>query len=169
MADQDIRKQVEQFPAGGVDALFTSYPVLLLQEAQEQLRLARGTKEPWKLPALKYGLVIILCATACEFAAAKAIQEAWQRRGLPGVGRAVSNLMNGSSLRQERNRKLFCELTGIEVTTIKNWQRFVEMTTLRNKLVHDGRTASEEDAISAIAASRELIERIGMWQDDIPI
>jgi hypothetical protein len=94
---------------------------------------------------------------ACEIAAEQAIDEAFKRSGQDHLADAVTAYMNGYNLANEKHRALYNALTRREIQTQSFWERFKASATRRNNIVHNGGSATKEEAESSNKMARELI------------
>ncbi len=132
-----------------VSATLTTYPSALLAIAQSLIDQGH------------FNIAIVTTHMACEVAAERALDAAYAAKGLQQLGEAVDGLMNGSNLANERHRRLYNALTGIQLETQPFWQRFKTASEKRNSIVHKGGHANKSEAESALAAAKDLITHLG--------
>jgi hypothetical protein len=65
--------------------------------------------------------------------------------------------MNGYNLAKERNRNLYNALVGRKIQDEPFWQAFKVSATRRNKIMHEGASATKEEAEQTYGAAGELI------------
>lgn len=117
----------------------------LLQEAHELLTMN------------KFGAAIVVAHSACEVAVDLRIREEWDHRGLADLQGEVPRRFNGHNLGNEQVRTIFNALTETRVEDQPFWSGFERSSRLRNKIVHQGKQATKEDAQTAIEAADGLI------------
>lgn len=125
----------------------------LIKDAEEQL----GRKE--------YGLAVVVAMTAAEVASAHAFDRAFQARGVGDLYEPTAGMLRGQVLLSNNGRKLYMALTKKEMTDVpwgKSqelwWGDYTAAVKLRNRVVHSGNPASEQEAREAINAARELVD-----------
>ena len=86
----------------------------------------------------QYGISVVVAHMACEVAAERALSAAFALKGLQHLEDPVLDFLNGYSLANDRNRKLYAALTGDHIEQQSFWQAFKESATRRNKILHTG-------------------------------
>jgi hypothetical protein len=107
-----------------------------------------------------FNIAIVTSHMACEIAAERAFDAAYAAKGLTPLGEAVGDLMNGYNLGNERYRKLYNVLTGIEIEKQPFWPRFKNASEKRNSIVHKGGQANKLEAEAALQAANDLITHL---------
>ncbi|WP_018175533.1 MULTISPECIES: zinc ribbon domain-containing protein [unclassified Thioalkalivibrio] len=104
-----------------------------------------------------FNISIVTLLMACEVAAERAFDAAYSAKNLETLGEAVDGLMNGHNLANDKHRKLYNALTGVELEGQYFWPRFKSASEKRNSIVHRGGHANKDEAEAALQAARELI------------
>jgi hypothetical protein len=133
-----------------VDATVITYP-------QKLLALSRSLIDQQK----EYGTAILVAHVACEVATDRTLTDAFKNRGIPDLEDAVTRLLSGNNLGNERIRRLYTALTGDDVANAPFWQKFTESAKRRNNIAHKGALASEAEAEDSYAAARDLVNHLG--------
>jgi hypothetical protein len=97
---------------------------------------------------------------ACEVAAERALAAAFTARGIPELHDAVTSLMSGFNLANDRNRRIYTALSGDAIETQPYWSAFKDSATRRNKIVHEGMIVSRDEAEASHQAAVSLIAHL---------
>ncbi len=134
--------------AGTVTADVVTYPQTLLTIAKSLIDQSH------------FNIAIVTSHMACELAAERAFDAAYASKNLVPLGEAVSELMNGHNLANDRHRKLYNALTGTQLENEPFWPRFKTASEKRNAIVHKGRRATKAEAEAAFQAATDLIRHL---------
>jgi hypothetical protein len=110
----------------------------------------------------RYSLAVILVHTACEVATGQLISNAFDSGGARHLKQWVIGLRRGNNLANRQIRELYKALTGDDVVTGvgAEWSSFTASSTLRNNIIHEGKTASETDAKASHRAASALLRHL---------
>lgn len=131
--------------AHDVTAVLISYPDRLLVTAKRLF------------DEREYSVAVVVAHMGCEIAVQRAISNAFKANAIGYLEMPVRNLLNGYSLNNENNRDLLLALTGKEVQKQPFWDELQKSTTRRNRAIHAGVIATEDDAARSIQAALALI------------
>lgn len=104
-----------------------------------------------------FNIAVVTSHMACEVATERAFDAAYAAKKLEPLGEAVDGLMNGNNLANDKHRKLYNVLTGMELEKQSFWPRFKSASEKRNSIVHRGGHANKNEAEAALQAANELI------------
>ena len=79
------------------------------------------------------------------------------KRSLTDIEEALDDLLPNYNLGNEKVRKLYVALSGDKVHEAKFWSAFQEHVTRRNKVVHEGKEVTRDEAEASLMAATELI------------
>ncbi len=136
---------------GSAVVSFSTYPQQLIALAERLL-----TEN-------EFSISVVVAHLAAEIAASRKLTDAFATRGITDLEEAVTAFFSGSSLTNERIRKLYSALTGDEIGNQSFWPDFRASALLRNRIAHAGAIASRTDAETAIAATSAVIKHLGKW------
>jgi hypothetical protein len=105
-------------------------------------------------------VAIVVAFMACEIATELVISVAFKARSIEDLEEAVTNFMNGNSLTNDRNRKLYVALTGDAVHEQPFWADLKECASWRNSSVHSGARISREQAAKACDTMVRVINHL---------
>jgi hypothetical protein len=98
---------------------------------------------------------------AAEIAVEGCLSKSFTSLGIPHLEGPISDFFNGYNLANDRIRKLFVAMTGDQIEKQSFWQEFKESATRRNKIVHEGKSVGEPEALSSLDAVTELLRHLG--------
>lgn len=109
----------------------------------------------------QFGIAVVVAHIACEVAVERSFADAFAARRLEDIEESVIDLFSGYNLANKRIRNLYTALTGDEVQNEPFWSRFVGSAGRRNKMVHQGRAASRQEAEESLSAAEALVAHLG--------
>jgi hypothetical protein len=130
---------------GSFTVVLISYPDKLLETAKRLF--SEG----------EWSIAVVVAHMACEVAVERTLSQAFKSRGIENLEDAVTGMMSGYNLGNEKNCKLFIDLTGKAIKSEAFWQKFAESATRRNKAIHEGRIATEQEATESLAATTAFV------------
>src|SRR5262245_55523265 len=106
----------------------------------------------------RYQLAVIVAQTACEVLAARVLGALMTKSGLgPGLKRWIDECKGrNSNLGNPAVRTLYQALSGDRIDTQPFWEKYKAHTKLRNRIVHGGATATQQEAQASLRATQEL-------------
>jgi hypothetical protein len=105
----------------------------------------------------EYSIAIVAAHIACEVSAERAFSRAFAAKGIASLEEPVEDLLPGFNLANERVRKLYNALSGVEIEKQPFWQAFKASATRRNKVVHNGLIAEQAHAEDSYKAACDLV------------
>jgi len=130
---------------------FSTYPQQLIALAERLLN------------EQEFSISVVVAHVAAEVAASRKLTEAFGARGISDIEDVVTGFFSGSSMANERTRKLYSALTCDNIASQPFWSDFKLSATLRNHIAHKGATASQGEAEMAIRVSSAMIKHLGKW------
>jgi hypothetical protein len=131
-----------------VEAKVVDYPHVLLDEARDLI--ARR----------QHGIAVVVAHMACEVAVQRALSAAFVKRNIRDLEDSVSDFFSGYNLSNARLRAFYTALTGDTIQDVPFWQAFKDSAARRNKIVHEGRTATEAEAQASTDAASRFVEHV---------
>jgi hypothetical protein len=134
---------------GTLGVTIVDYPKILLQEADALL-----TRQQ------QYGLSIVVAHTACEVATERAFSRAFASRGVPDLEDPVTEFFISYNMGNDRVRRVYVALTGdlAGKTLPAWWSAFAESVQRRNRIVHRGERASQQEAMKSLNACAAFVD-----------
>lgn len=126
----------------------TTYPKRLLSFASDLVRQE------------EYSIAVVVAHMACEVAVERVVSVAMVDKGLDFLKKAGISLLNGYSLANRSNLKLYVALTGDTINKAEFWEEFMASAGLRNKIVHGVKTATKEHAQASILAADAFVAHL---------
>lgn len=108
----------------------------------------------------EFAISIVVMHMACEVSVARALTRAFQSRGIPDLEEPVEDFLSGYNLGNPRLRNLFNTMTLKAIHKEPFWKPFKESATRRNKIIHNGATATKAEAEDSFNATSELIKSL---------
>jgi hypothetical protein len=105
-------------------------------------------------------VALVTAHMACEILVEQLMSTAFKTRGIADLEEAVTDFFSGSSMGNNRIRKLFVALTGDAIQKAPFWERFDKSSTLRNKAIHEGKRVSPDEGREACAVAREFVAHL---------
>lgn len=105
-------------------------------------------------------IAVVVAHMACEVAVERALSAAFAAKRLQQLEEPVTDFMNGYNLANDRNRRLYTALTGDAIEREPFWSAFVESASRRNKIMHEGRTASRAEAEASHQAAVSVVTHL---------
>lgn len=109
----------------------------------------------------EYSISVVVAHMACEVATERALSAAFASKGLQYLENPVLNFVNGYSLANDRNLKLYTALTGDHIEQRSFWQAFKESATRRNKIIHASSIIDQAEAQSSYQAASDFVSHLG--------
>lgn len=131
--------------SGSVTARVITYPERLLTTAKNLIDND------------EFSIAVVVAHIACEISTERAISKAFAAKGLEYLEESVEDLLPGYNLSNERVRNIYNALKGDEIQQQSFWQAFKQSATLRNKVIHQGKIATQSEAEVSVKAAGELI------------
>jgi phage FluMu protein Com len=92
-------------------------------------------------------IATVVIHMACEVAVERVLSQAFNSRRITGdLEEAISAMFPSYNLSNDRIRDLFNALHGREIQNESFWPAFKQSATRRNKIIHNGATATEAEA-----------------------
>jgi hypothetical protein len=107
-----------------------------------------------------HAAAIVTAQTACEVCTAVVFTAALRAKGVESLTDPLRNLILSYSLANERVRNLYVALSGDRIQDEPFWSDFKVHATLRRDIVHEGQSATAEDADKSIAAVKAVIDHL---------
>jgi hypothetical protein len=126
----------------------TTYPEILLTTAQELFAQAQ------------YGIAIVVAHMACEVAVERVLSRSFGKKDVQYLEDAVMSFLNGYSLSNVRDRKLYFALTGDPIQDQPFWKGYMESATRRNRIIHKGAIADRLGAEASLDAVKALVTHL---------
>jgi DNA-directed RNA polymerase subunit RPC12/RpoP len=104
-----------------------------------------------------YSIAVVVAHMACEVAVERALSRAFGAKGIADLEGAVTGLMNGYNLGNDRHCELFVALTRKAIKSEPFWAKFKESAARRNKAIHDGKVATEQEAEESLKAAAAFV------------
>jgi hypothetical protein len=108
----------------------------------------------------EFAIAVVVAHIACEIATERCLTEAFAAKGIPDLEDSVTDFFSGSSLANDRIRKLYTALTGDEVEKAPFWQKFKESAVRRNKIAHSSVTVTKAEAEASYMAAKDLVAHL---------
>jgi hypothetical protein len=108
----------------------------------------------------EFAIAVVVAHIACEIAAERSLSEAFVAKGIPYLEDAVTEFLNGYNLANDKIRKLYTALTGVEVEKTTFWPQFKESASRRNKIVHSTITVTKPEAEESYSAAKSLVAHL---------
>jgi hypothetical protein len=105
----------------------------------------------------QFTIAVVVAHMACEVATEQMLSQSFSTKGLEYLKASVTDFLNGYSLYNKRNRKLYVALTGDEVHKATFWSKFKESARRRNNIMHEGLTVDKADAEESYKAADDLL------------
>src|ERR1700730_15044323 len=100
-----------------------------------------------------FSIAVVVVHMACEISAERAILRAFEAKGIK-----YRDDFGGFNLANQRVRNLYNGVTGGDFQkNFSSWGAFKDSASLRNKVVHKGRTATKAEAESSLKAASDLV------------
>ena len=131
-----------------VKADVTTYPQALLVAAKDLIASGQPS------------ISVVVSHMACEVAAERALSRAFSKRGIKYLEKPVYDLLSSCNLANDRTRRLYTALTGDKVHDLDQWKAFKESSKRRNRIVHRGSTATENEAKESADAAAALVKHL---------
>jgi hypothetical protein len=119
--------------SGAVNVTKVSYPQSLLNSAGNLI--SKGDE-------LSLSMAVVLCHTACDIAADRALSAALEGRQLGHVKKPLRAMFTGYSPKNDRFWDLFSALTGQKIKKQPFWNAVKESCKYRDSIVHKGKLAA---------------------------
>jgi hypothetical protein len=121
-----------------------------------------------------WGSAVVFAQTACELCTELVITYGFHRLLSPAsperpfrckLGEKVGNLFTSYNLGNQKLRGVYEALTGNAIQECSFWVRYLELTALRNRIVHRGMQATEEQARQARDTAGEFLRHMEtVWE-----
>ena len=109
------------------------------------------------IDAGQYGIGVVVAHMACEVAAERCLTTAFTAKGVQYLEDAITDMMNGYNLGNDRNRTFYTALTGDAIETLWFWRDFKESAARRNKVIHRGAIVGQAEAEASYNAAAALV------------
>ena len=106
-------------------------------------------------------VAVVTALMACETATERALAYWIQKRGIPDLESAMSDLLSSYSLANEKIRALYVALSGDKIQDASFWPQFKAAAKLRGDVVHSGKRATPDQASAAVTAAEAFVHHIG--------
>jgi hypothetical protein len=108
----------------------------------------------------RFSIAVIVVHMACEIATAQSLVAAFETKRIRYIKDWIIDGMNGYSLANQKNRRLYTALTGDSIQDNIFWQKFKESAALRNEIIHEGVSATQEDAEASYKAGNDFVAHL---------
>lgn len=108
----------------------------------------------------QYGISVVVAHMACEVATERTLSGAFASKGIQHLEGPVLDFLNGYSLANDRNRKLYTALTGDHIEQQSFWQAFKESAARRNRIIHSGSVIGQTEAQSSYEAASDFVSHL---------
>ncbi|MGB2713516.1 MAG: hypothetical protein WBC51_05010 [Vicinamibacterales bacterium] len=106
-------------------------------------------------------IVVVTAQMACEIQIELAFAKVMAARSLGDVvAKSILDLLPSRNIANERVRRLYTALSGDSIQHQAFWPAYVELSRLRNRVIHSGARATLQEARAAIEAARELTSHV---------
>jgi ribosomal protein S12 methylthiotransferase accessory factor YcaO len=140
--------------SASVAATKISFPQSLLNSAANLL--AKDDK-------LSLSMAVVLCHTACDIAADRALAEALEKRSLGHTQAPLRAMFSGYSPKNDRIWDFYCTLTGDDIKQRPFWQKVVNSSKCRDGIIHSGKFATTKQATEAHKGAVEFVKHLKQW------
>ena len=134
--------------SGSAQAEIITYPQTLLSAALSLI----GSGQ--------FNIAVVVAHMACEIATERCLSESFTQKGIQYLEAAVTDLLNGYNLANEKHRNLYTALTGDEVQKQPFWQDFKNSATRRNRIIHQGAIVGKAEAEESLKAASDLVSHL---------
>lgn len=124
----------------------------LITYPQELLSIAKSL-----IDSGLYNIAVVVSHMACEIATERAFANSFTNKGIQYLENAVTSLLNGYNITNDRVRTLYTALTDDDIQKQPFWQRLKESTTRRNKIIHKGLTVGKTEAEDSHQVASDLV------------
>jgi hypothetical protein len=146
-----LRGEELKISAGVVGVTIVDYQRILLQDAAEHIKHK------------DYSVTIVVAHVACEITAQQGLTRAFTRRGISELEHPVRRLFTGFNLANERIRAIYEAVSGDAVHQQSFWQALTESAERRNRYVHSGTQATEQEAQNSLTACTAFVEHVSRF------
>jgi len=73
----------------------------------------------------------------------------------------VLKLLNGYNITNDRIRGVYAALTSDDVTRLPEWEELKRSAARRNKVAHEGRFVTQQEAEQSLRAATALVKHLG--------
>ena len=129
-----------------------TYPQVLLSIARFLL-----AKNDDKL----HGFATIMSHLACEVAIERSLSDSFTRKGMQSLEVAVTDVLNGYNLANDKLWNLYTTLTGDEIREQPFWDGFLRSAKRRDNIIRKGLIVGRADAEESIKAATDFLAHLG--------
>jgi len=133
---------------GSAKLTFATYPQTLLATCESLINDGH------------YGISVVVAQVACEVSVERALSAAFKSKKLQYLEEPMLGFLNGYNLGNDRIRKLYTALTSDNIEHQSFWSAFKKSVVLRNKIAHNGKIASEQEARDSYKAASAFITHL---------
>ena len=126
----------------------TTYPKTLLDTAEGLLTQGQ------------FGIATVVAHIACEVATERTLTEAFKSKGIEYLEDSVLECLNGYSLANDRNLRLYVALTQDEIQMQPFWKEYKSSAARRNAVIHQGKLCTQDQAKLSIAAAKAVVRHL---------
>lgn len=106
----------------------------------------------------EYSVTVLFAHTACEIASEQAFSRHFADHGLSAFEESISKLIPSFSMMDDRVRKLHTALSGKQIGEQSFWSQYTDSVRLRNKVIHEGKSVTRDEANNTLNVIKEFIE-----------
>jgi hypothetical protein len=121
-----------------------------------------------------WGSAVVFARTACELCTELVIAYGFHRLVTPGrpgrrfrfrLGEDVGSLIHTYNLADQKLRAVYEALTDDSIHQCSFWENYTRLSALRNRIVHSGEQATEEQGRQACATAEEFLRHMEtVWE-----